>query len=150
MTELLGLHLATGNLLELQDQVDGIEAVDVEVRIQIGIRHDLLGRQLEQLGEHPLDLPEYFFFAVHRFEPLKSRRHYRLADWTSGGFVAAHIRRGPQHGIDTTREMRTQLRRQVTRRERIGRSAHGVAMRRDRLADGDRKVGAPRRNPVPV
>src|SRR5688572_16003295 len=87
------LDLASRELLELQDQIDRIDAVDIEVGVQVGFRHDLLGLQLEQLHQ---DLPQVGqdFFA--RFD---HHGHFYILAIEKSGAAAGSVSALSGHGI---------------------------------------------------
>src|SRR3546814_9338561 len=63
--EVFRLDLLAGVILELQDQVDRIDAVDLKVLIELRFHRDLLRFDLEQLDQQGFDMFEDFVLAGH-------------------------------------------------------------------------------------
>ena len=65
--ECLRLNLPAGDFLERQEQVDGVDAVEVEIGVQVGVGHDLPRLELELIAQHHSQVLQYFFagFRLH-------------------------------------------------------------------------------------
>src|SRR4029077_13265580 len=68
-------HLAPSPVLQVHDQIDGVDAVEIQVLLQQGRRRDLFGRQPERLGQQLADALEDL---VARHWP-RSRRAFSSA-----------------------------------------------------------------------
>jgi hypothetical protein len=51
--ELLRVDPDTGELLELHDQIDGVDTVEIEVLAQVCLKRDLVRRDLDKVKEKP-------------------------------------------------------------------------------------------------
>ena len=64
--ELVRLDLLAGDLLQAHHQINGIDAVDVQIGVQIGLELNLLRLNLEEFFEDFAELLQDFGFGVHR------------------------------------------------------------------------------------
>jgi len=73
VAELVRLDLAAGDFLQTQDQIDRVDAVDLEIVVQVRVERHPCRIDFEEFMQHAAQLFEYFLCRLHGSHPFQRR-----------------------------------------------------------------------------